>query len=276
MLDRRSVGAIALAAVLSMATVGAWAHDEAKYPDWKGQWSRIGGVQWDPSKPRLRQQAPLTAEYQAILEANLADLATGGHANNPTYTCKPPGMPRVMTLVEPMEAIITPDMTYMRIEYMNTLRRIHTDGRDWPEKIEPTFAGYSIGKWEDTSGNGRYDTLVVDTRGLKGHRFLDSSGMPLHRDNRTVVKERIYLDKADRDILHNDITTIDDALSRPWTVNRTYRRNRSPNWVDFVCAENNREVIIGNEGYFLSADGYLMPTKKDQPPPDLRYFPKQQ
>jgi hypothetical protein len=31
-------------------------------------------------------------------------------------------------------------------------------------------------------------------------------------------------------------------------------------------------VVIGKENYFLSGDGFLMPTKKDQPPPDLRYF----
>ena len=39
-----------------------------------------------------------------------------------------------------------------------------------------------------------------------------------------------------------------------------------------VCAESNNHVSIGKENYYLSADGYLMPTKKGQPPPDLRYF----
>ncbi len=38
------------------------------------------------------------------------------------------------------------------------------------------------------------------------------------------------------------------------------------------CSENNNHVEIAGEGYFLSADGLLMPTRKDQPPPDLRYF----
>ena len=38
------------------------------------------------------------------------------------------------------------------------------------------------------------------------------------------------------------------------------------------CGENNEHVFIRNEAYFLSADGYLMPTRKDQPPPDARYF----
>jgi hypothetical protein len=31
-------------------------------------------------------------------------------------------------------------------------------------------------------------------------------------------------------------------------------------------------VVVGKEEYFLSADGLLMPARKDQAPPDLRYF----
>jgi hypothetical protein len=66
MLDRR---AIALLAVMGMAAAGARAHDETKYPDWKGEWSRgAGPAQWDPSKRGgLPQQPPLTAQYQAIV-----------------------------------------------------------------------------------------------------------------------------------------------------------------------------------------------------------------
>jgi hypothetical protein len=31
-------------------------------------------------------------------------------------------------------------------------------------------------------------------------------------------------------------------------------------------------VLIGKELYYLSPDRELMPTRKDQPPPDLSYF----
>jgi hypothetical protein len=47
---------------------------------------------------------------------------------------------------------------------------------------------------------------------------------------------------------------------------------RNPVWVEAICAEGNQHVRVGKENYMLSADGYLMPAKKDQPPPDLRYF----
>jgi hypothetical protein len=75
--------------------------------------------------------------------------------------------------------------------------------------------------------------------------------------------------------LHDEITTIDHALTRPWQVDKTYRRVSSdkPVWFGHgVCAEGNVHVGIGNEVYFLSAEGMLMPAKKNQPAPDLRYF----
>jgi len=110
------------------------------------------------------------------------------------------------------------------------------------------------------------------TRALKAPRSYDSSGMPFHKNNQTVVKERIYLDKSKPDILRNDITVFDDALTRPWSVSRTYHRQREPNWLETICGEDEHQVKIGKEQYFLSGDGHLMPTRKDQPAPDLRYF----
>jgi hypothetical protein len=107
-------------------------------------------------------------------------------------------------------------MTYILINWDDHNRRIFTDGRDWPSVLEPTFSGYSIGKWIDEDGGGRYDVLEVETRGpFKGPRAYDGAGLPLHFDNQSIFKER---------------------------------------------------------NYFLGGDGFLMPAKKDQAPPDLRYF----
>jgi len=66
-------------------------------------------------------------------------------------------------------------------------------------------------------------------------------------------------------------------LTRPWVVNQTYRRVVIDKRLWFpheVCGEGNNHVGIGKENYFVNGDGYLMPTKKAQPPPDLRYFKK--
>jgi hypothetical protein len=91
-------------------------------------------------------------------------------------------------------------------------------------------------------------------------------------DNEAVIRERIYLDKNDPNILHNEMTTIDNSLTRPWSVLKSYRRSKDVVWVDYSCAEGHRYVTIENEAYVLAGDGKLMPTRKDQPPPDLRYF----
>jgi hypothetical protein len=273
-----------LAAALLTPT-GAAAFDDSKYPDLKGQWHRVAvpsgryrGVQYDPHKPAgPGQQAPLTPEYQAIFEANLADQALGGQAGDPTYRCLSPGMPRIMGPYGEMEVVVLPEVTYILIDHIHDNRRIHTDGRGFPPEMadNPQFSGYSIGRWLDEDGDGRYDTLVVETRGMKGPRTFEMTGIPLHDDNQTIIKERIYLDKADPNMLHDEITTIDHALTRPWIVTKDYRRtptNEPIWWSETVCAENNVHVTVGDEVYFLSGEGFLMPSKKGQPAPDLRYF----
>jgi hypothetical protein len=260
---------------LLFGTAPAHAFDESRYPNLKGQWNRIGSPRWD-QKDRNGEQAPLTPEYKAIHAANLADQKAGGQGTDPTYTCLAPGMPRAMVAYEAMEIIITPDTTHLLIDHIHDSRRIYTDGREWPKDSDPTFAGYSIGRWLDENGDGRFDVLEVETRDFRGPRAFDESGLPLHSDNQTIVKERIYLDPMDPNVLHDDVTTIDHALVRPWTVTKNYRREteRHPLWREVICAENNLHVRIGKDDYFLSADGLLMPTRKDQAPPDLRYFTK--
>ena len=276
MLYRSSIGVVAMALALGAAISGAWAWDDALYPDLKGQWRSVGGpMRFDPSKAwGPGQEAPLTTEYQAIFEANLKAQAAGRQGTTPTYTCLSPGMPRVTNGYGQIEIVVTPHTVHVLVQHIHDNRRIFTDGRDWPAEVEPSFLGYSIGRWVDTAGNGRYDQLLVETRHFKGPRAFDSSGLPLHNDNQTIVKERLYLDKADPSLLHNEVTVIDNALKRPWTVSKKYRRESDPRpfWREVNCAENNNHVEIGKENYMLSADGFLMPTRKDQLPPDLRYF----
>ncbi len=276
MLHRGSIAAFMLAFALLTACAAAQAFDDSRYPDLRGQWRRfeVGPVKFDPGKPRLAQDAPLTPEYQAIFEDNLRDQDAGGQGIDPTYTCLAPGMPRQMNAYEPMEIVITPGTTYILMEHIHDNRRIFTDGRDFSGAIEPSFAGYSVGKWVDAGGQGRFDSLLVETRALKGPRVFDSSGIPFHKDNQTIIKERIYREATEQNLLYDQITVIDHALTRPWTVTKKYRRTQveRPVWRETVCAEQNAHVEIAKEGYMLSADGYLMPTRKDQPPPDLRYF----
>jgi len=258
------------------------AFDDATYPALTGQWTRVmlpgdvGLPAFDPTKPAGRgQQAPLTPEYQAKFEAALAERTAGGMGDLVSTNCVAPGMPMMMQAYEPMQITVLPETTYILIDHIHeSHRRIFTDGRAWPKTVRPTFTGYSVGTWIDEDGDGRYDVLETETRHFKGPRVFDSSGIPLHEDDESVIKERIYLDKADRNLLHDEITVVDHALTRPWTVTKTYRRNLDPlaDWPEFNCNERIPFVRIGNETYKLNQDGDLIPTRSLQPPPDLRYF----
>jgi hypothetical protein len=272
---RSMIGYVALATAVTAGPVAAQQpFDQSKYPAFAGQWQRVGALGvFDSTKPPARgQQAPLTTEYQKIFEANLAEVAKGGFGDDPVYTCIPEGMPRAMNLVLPMEIVITPGTTYVLMEYLSMLRRIYTDGRDFPTDEDPSWMGYSIGKWIDEDGSGRYNVLEVETRNLKNPRTFDPSGLLLHKDGETIIKERFYLDKANPNTLYDQITVQDHALSRPWTVLKTMKREPKPIWVESICAEGNVHVNIGNQHYMLNGDGELMPSKKDQPPPDLKHF----
>jgi hypothetical protein len=270
---RGSICALPLAAALLATPAAAQAVDSGKYPDLRGQWVR------PPGSPnnwlRLAGPPPLTPEYRQIWEDIQADLKAGGPGNWPSTFCIPAGMPAMMSFYDPAEIIITPETTYILISHNDdSYRRIYTDGRAWPAEAAPTFAGYSIGKWIDEDGDGKFDVLEVETRFLKLPRSYDISGVPFHNDGQAIIKERIYLDKADRNTLYDEITVIDHALTRPYSKTQKATRNPDPRpvWYSDVCSENNPHIRIGNEPYYLSADGKLMPSKKDQAPPDLSYF----
>jgi hypothetical protein len=272
MFYRSAICAVALAAALTTTPCIAQVVDFGKYPDLRGQWVRTG----NPNNWReLAGPAPLTPEYQKIFDQITADLKSGGPGNWPSTFCTPAGMPAMMSFYDPAEIIVMPDITYILISHNDdSYRRIYTDGRDWPKDPELTFAGYSIGKWLDENGDGKYNVLEVETRFLKLPRGYDTSGLPFHEDGQAVIKERIYLDKADRNTLYDQITVLDHALTRPYVKLQKVTRNPNPRpvWHSDVCSEDNTWVKIGDEPYYLSADGKLMPSKKDQPPPDLTYF----
>jgi hypothetical protein len=269
-------------AVALMAAGGGAAAADAKYPSWKGQWIPISAAgparaneTFDPTRPTgTGQDAPLTPEYQKIFKDSLSDQADGGLGNDPTGLCYAAGMPRMMSYAA-QEYVITPELTYILLGGDDNLRRILTDGRAWPKTIQPTYQGYSIGHWIDEGNTGTYNVLEAETRGpFKGPRTFDSTGLPLAYDNESTFRERFFIDKANPNLLHDVITVNDHALTRPWTVDKTYRRNAEaqPEWPEFYCHVTSRWVVLGKESYKLSDDGILMPTRKGQPAPDLRYF----
>jgi hypothetical protein len=278
MANRSVTRLIALAAMLSAMPGAATAQESSKYPDWSGQWNRVpdGDVpRYDPTKPIRKQEAPLKPEYQARFEESIRDQDLGGMGLDMAYTCRPPGMPRMMSGVALMEFLIAPGITHILFDRNDYApRRIYTDGREWPSigLDDTTFPGYSIGRWIDTQGNDRYDELLIETRHVRNPRTWDQSGMPMADDDQGVIKERLFLDHGNPNILHDEMTTIDNSITHPWTVRKNYRRAQKVWWGENNCIDGQTWVTIGKQVYYLSGDGTIMPIKKGQPPPDLKYF----
>ena len=174
---RRLFCFVALTGALLLTTAAtAQVVDFGKYPNFSGQWSRPAG---NPNNWRqVAGPPPYTPESEKKFAEIQAISKQGSPANWPSTFCVPTGMPAMMNLYNPMEIVITPGTTYILMSHNNDqIRRIYTDGRSWPAdgEYEPTYAGYSIGKWVDEDGDGKYDLLEVETRFLKDVRAYERS-----------------------------------------------------------------------------------------------------
>src|SRR5258705_5424633 len=92
---------------------------------------------------------------------------------------------------------------------------------------------------------------------MKGPRQVDNSGIPLHEDNKTIVKERWFSVKDNPNVIKNEVTTIDNAFTKPWTVTKTYTRMQGELDED-NCNENNNHVDIGGAIYYFTTVGFLV------------------
>jgi hypothetical protein len=136
----------------------------------------------------------------------------------------------MMSMTYGMEIQQTKDRITIYGELNDVYRRIYLDGRKPLPKVldDPTFAGYSTGRWEG-------DTLVVDTVAIREDTLFDSFSP--HSDQFTV-RERIRF--ASPGVIENRITSTDPkALVEPFTSVRTYRKAAPPNdeLREFSCAE---------------------------------------
>ncbi len=158
---------------------------------------------------------------------------TGAHAaEEPQANCLPPGLPRINFTPYPFKIIETPDEVLILYESYELTRQIFLDGRELIKDTNPSWMGYSVGKWDG-------DTLVIDTTGFNGKTWLDAFGHPtteaLH------VTERLHR----KDAGHMEMRiTIDDpkAYAKPWTVTQVMELLPGAEVLEFACDENNRDI----------------------------------
>ena len=206
-------------------------------PNWNGVWTRVGSINWDPNLPAGQIDHPdLTPEYQALYDKAIQGQKDGKPVNDPTAACVPPGMPRVMNMVYPMEIFQKPGQVAIFAEWQSQVRRVYTDGRGHPADMDLTYNGHSIGRWEGKE-------LVVDTVGLRGDMMLTQNGLGL--SDALHITERWK--QTGPDTLTDTITLEDKkALRKPWTVVKTFKREPKMEIMEYVCQENNRNPILAD------------------------------
>ena len=184
----------------------------------------------DLSNGRSTTAPSLTPEYMAKWEVIRKSRTSGSYEYDRAANCLPPGMPSMMGAAYGLEIMQGKDRITFFSEWLDALRRVYIDGRKPTQKIlnDPTYAGYSTGRWEG-------DTLVVDTVALHPDSFIDNSSP--HSEDMTI-KERIRFTSPG--ILEDRVTVTDPkALTKPWETVFTYKKAERPNdeLREFACTE---------------------------------------
>jgi len=138
------------------------------------------------------------------------------HVDDPWGYCQaPPGVPRI-NLSAGFKLIQTPPVVALLYELDTgpVFRQVLMDGRALPPTAEPTWLGYSIGRWEG-------DTLVITTSGFRDGGWLDTQKARPHSDALRVTERlhRVNIGRMDMTITIDDVK----AFVKPWTVRVPFR-----------------------------------------------------
>jgi hypothetical protein len=244
----RSIGAIAIAASILCGPLSAqwFNYPSPKTPrtaDGKPNLSApvtkaadghpdLSGV-WRPDTRPLQVIAPeASIPFQPWSRKLTEERADGSRGKDDPAAYCIPGMPKLVVLPYPYKIVQVPGMMLILYEGFTTYRQIFTDGRALPKDPQPSWLGYSVGKWEG-------DTFVVDTIGVNERTWLDNAGRP-HSD-RMHLTERYRR----KDFGHLEMQlTIDDpkAYTKPWTVNENAALLPDSDLLEYICSENNKDL----------------------------------
>ena len=229
--------------------------DFASLPDWTGIWMGTGGNVFETTKggptnansPNARDYPPYKPEWEAAYKEFLDTVVSQGKFADPLTVGYPGGIMRMMVPARGLQFVLRPEQVWIVFERPD-VRYIYTDGRPFPppEELWPTFEGYSIGRWEG-------DTLVIETRSIKGGIPIDRTGAAL--SDSATVHERIR--KIDARTLESQITIEDPvAFTGPWKVTRRYtkRNEEFPRMENVSSLENQRNPLVNGETQIILAD----------------------
>jgi hypothetical protein len=211
-------------------------------PDLSGLWVMQPNRNATPNFPGCEPTAEEFANIGWSLKDGLpyqpwaADLVKTRRAelrlHDPLSYCLPTGPVRLHTWSTPRKVIQAPGLLVILNELNASYRQIFTDGRPLPGDPNPSWNGYSSGKWEG-------DTLVVQTGGFRDGLWLDSTGNPMTDAAKLTERFRRV------DFGHMEIEiTLDDpkAYTKPWTIKLHHSIKLDTDLLDFICTENEKDT----------------------------------
>jgi hypothetical protein len=233
---------VCVACVLQLSSLGA-AAQWLRYPS-------AGVPRTRDGKPDLAARAPRTANGTPDLsgvwendgyDPNVPEGSGGGPPktrkaafgkDNPDARCLPLGALQMMAHPLPKKIIQAPGLLAILHERNMEFRQIFTDGRPLPVDPNPSWSGYSTGKWEQ-------DTLVVQTSGFRDGLWADFNGSPL--TDAATITERFRRPTYGR--LEVEVT-VDDrkAYTRPWTIHLNQHIVVDTDLLEYACLENEKDV----------------------------------
>ena len=151
--------------------------------------------------------------------------------DNPLIRCLPAGVPRLNAYSHPYKIVQTPAVMVVLYESLTMFRQIFLDGRALPKEPQPSWFGYSVGRWEG-------DVLVVESIGFNDRTWLDGAGHP-HSDQMRLTERFRRIDTGHMDIE----VTINDPKAYTKPLKYTQPQELMPNadLLEYVC-ENAKAV----------------------------------
>jgi hypothetical protein len=168
---------------------------------------------------------PLAAE---LVEKRAAQLGR----DDPVGSCRPAGAIRLLTFPPPRKILQLPGEVVILSERDVTYRQIFTDGRPLPHDPDPSWNGFSTGKWEG-------DTLIAQTIGVRDGTWLDRKGSPM--TDAAKITERFRRVNYGR--LEIEVTVDDPkAYIQPWTIKLNQLIVLNTELLDYYCLDNERDA----------------------------------
>ena len=198
-------------------------------PDLSGVWLTVRGYTSDIAKDLKPGEVSFQPWAAELYKHRVETLSR----EDPQAACVLSGVPREHVVPYPFKIVNTTNgMIVILYEALHSYRQIFMDGRKLPKDPNPTWMGYSVGRWEG-------DTLVVESNGFVENNWIDNNGHPGTESLR--LTERFHR----RDYGHIDLQlTIDDpkAYTKPWTVNLVFNAAPGTELIEYVCDENEKDL----------------------------------